>query len=192
MESQAHLSDNAIIKLYFDRNERAIEETDLKYGKLLYTVAYNCLKSKECSKECQNDAYLEVWNTVPPTRPKALRPFLVKIVRCISINRYKQMRAEKRIPSELTVSMEELSYALQSDRGAEEAYRAKEIGRVISDYVRGLSQKRQYIFMERYYMAGTVEDIANALRLTESAVYKELAKIKAGLKLHLERNDIYI
>jgi RNA polymerase sigma-70 factor (ECF subfamily) len=191
MDNESYLSDESIVKLYFLRDENAIAQTDLKYGKLLHTVAYNCLNDDECAKECQNDTYLETWNRIPPECPKLLRAFLCKITRCIAINRYKQMRAKRRVPSELTVSMEDLAYTLHSGDTAG-AYDAKELGRVISDFVRSLPQKQRYIFMERYYMAGSVSDIAKALRLTESAVYKELTKIKLGLKMHLERNEIYI
>ena len=38
----------------------------------------------------------------------------------------------------------------------------------------------------------SVEEIAKALGVTESAVYKELTKIKRGLKKHLEENEVNI
>jgi len=35
------LTDEEIIRLYFERNESAISATDKKYGKYLITIAYN-------------------------------------------------------------------------------------------------------------------------------------------------------
>ena len=192
MNRDEYLSDEGIVKLYFDRDENAISQTDLKYGKLLLTVAYNCLADKESAKECQNDTYFETWNRVPPDRPMSLRAYLVKIVRCRAMNRYQQMRALKRVPSELTLSMEELDFSLHDNMSVEQICDQKYLTKVIEGYVRSLGEKRRYIFMERYYMAGSVASIAKALRLTESAVYKELGVIKLGLREHLERNDIYI
>ena len=189
MGQERYLSDEQIVCLYFERDEDAIGQTDFKYGKLLYTLAYRCVNDAEIAKECQNDTYLQTWNRIPPTRPQSLAAFLCKIARCVSVHRYKQMSRGKRISPQLTVSLEELSNTLSS---SEEEYDAKMLGRVISEYVKGLSVKQRYIFMERYYMAGSVSEIAAALRLTESAVYKELTKIKLGLKMHLERNEIYI
>ena len=46
------LHDLNIIELYFARDERAIKETEAKYGRLCYGIAYNILKNHEDSKEC--------------------------------------------------------------------------------------------------------------------------------------------
>ena len=60
------MDDLTIIELYFARNEKAIEETDKKYGKLCFSVANNILFNDEDSEECVNDTYLSVWNKIPP------------------------------------------------------------------------------------------------------------------------------
>lgn len=39
------MEDNQIIKLYFERSEQAIKETDTKYGGYCYSIAYNILAS---------------------------------------------------------------------------------------------------------------------------------------------------
>ena len=69
---------------------------------------------------------------------------------------------------------------------------AEEIGRLISDYVRGLSKQNRYIFVGRYYMADSIEQIARELNITASSVYKALDRIKVGLKNHLERNGVIV
>ena len=69
---------------------------------------------------------------------------------------------------------------------------AEEIGRLISDYVRDLSKQNRYIFVGRYYMADSVEQIAQELNLTASSVYKSLDRIKVGLKNYLERNGVIV
>ena len=46
-----------IIELYFERNEQAIKETDIKYGKLCHKIAYNILNNLQDSEECVNDTY---------------------------------------------------------------------------------------------------------------------------------------
>ena len=43
------MDDLKIIELYFSRDENAIKETDSKYGKLCYRIAYNILKNNEDS-----------------------------------------------------------------------------------------------------------------------------------------------
>ena len=39
--NKSTISDEAIIALYWNRDESAIEETDLKYKNYLYSVVYN-------------------------------------------------------------------------------------------------------------------------------------------------------
>jgi len=186
------IADEQIIEMYWQREEAAIQETDNKYGKFLYKIAFNILYDRYDSEECQNDTYLGIWNAIPPTRPAVFQAFITRIMRHIAINCYKKKICKKRVPSEMTVSMEELSSSLHSGKTVETDYDAEEVGKIISEYVRGLTDREQYIFVGRFYIAETVENIAKELGLTDSSVYKEIKKIKKGLKAHLERNEVYI
>ena len=90
------MEDTAIIDLYWKRDEQAIVETDLKYGKYCHTVAYNVLNDIEDSRECVNDTWLRAWNSMPPKRPSVLRAFLAKITRNLAFDRYRARGAAKR------------------------------------------------------------------------------------------------
>jgi RNA polymerase sigma factor (sigma-70 family) len=63
---------------------------------------------------------------------------------------------------------------------------------VISEYIRQLSERQRYIFVDRYYMAETVEKTAEDLGISPQTVYRELEKIKRGLKKYLEGKGIYV
>ena len=186
------LSDERIIELYWQREERAIRETDRKYGQMLLRLGYGILHDRCDSEECRNDTYLGVWKAVPPARPAVFPAFLSGIMRRIAINRYKEKTCKKRIPSELTMAIEDLGEALPSETTVQTELEAKELGRHISDYVRGLPERKQYLFVGRYYMARSVKGLAKELGLTGSAVYKELDKIKQGLKQHLESKGVIV
>lgn len=179
------LPDEKIIELYWDRNEQAIRETDLKYGRYLLTVAYNILHDSQDCEECRNDTYLGTWNAIPPHRPGFFQAFLTKILRRIAINRYKQKHREKRIPSELTVSLEEFGDTLRDESTADGSIDTTEIGRVISDFLRNLPEKRRLIFVFRYYYADSVENIAGMLGVGPRSVYNELSALRDGLKKRL-------
>lgn len=191
-EQQTVIADEQIIELYWQRNENAIQETDKKYGQFLFGIAYNILHDRLDCEECQNDTYLGVWNAIPPTRPIAFPAFITQIMRNIAINRFKEKTSKKRIPSELTVSIEDVNNILHSGDTVAAEYEAEEVGRIINDYVRQLSDRQRYIFIDRFYLAEPVETIANDLSISVPTVYREIDKIKQGLKLHLERNDIFI
>ena len=185
------MSDGEIIELYFRRDERAISETDAKYGKYLFSVAYNVVHDRLDCEECLNDTYLDAWNAMPPERPAVLKAFLAIIMRRRAIDRYKAEKRKKRIPSELTVSLSELEFALSDDTPQSEL-EAEELCRIISDFLRSLPERRAYIFMSRYYAARPIREIANKLCVSESTVNKELALIRQSLRKMLESEGYFI
>ncbi len=183
------LSDEDIIELFFSRNESAIEETDKKYGKLLFSIAYRFLNDYGECEECKNTAYLAVWNSIPPNRPRIYVAFISTLMRNVAIDRYKHLRSKKYIPSEFTVALDEIN-ALQSDDDIEKHIESEELKRIINSFIKGLSAKNRFIFIERFYMAESVENIAKELKTGVSNVYKALERIKSSLKKELERNGV--
>lgn len=185
-------SDEEIINWYWNREEKAITKTDIKYGQFLFQMAYRILHDRMDSEECKNDTYLGIWNTIPPARPAVFPAFIAAILRRIAINRYRERRAQKRIPSELTLALDECEGLLFEEETADSRYDAKEIGRLLSRYVGELSERQRYIFIERFYMAEPVKNITDDLGIGAATVYRELEKIKEGLKTYLEKNEVYL
>ncbi len=183
---RAPLPDEEIIDLYFERDERAVDETDLKYRKYLFAVAYNILYCNEDCEECLNDTYVGAWNTMPPQRPLNLKAFLTTILRRSAINRYREAQMQKRVPSNMTSALEELDYMLSGDTVDDEVD-AKRLGKVISAYLKTLSKRQRYIFMSRYYMAESIDKIASDMSVSKSTVNKEISLIKEGLQNTLEK-----
>ena len=180
------MDDDKIVELYWERNEKAIEETDFKYKKYLFSIAYNVVHDRLDCEECLNDIYLGAWNAIPPTKPNALKAFLTTITRRIAIKRYHSNLKQNVIPSEMTISLSELEDFVAGDGDVDSDFDAERLGRVISDFVRSLSERKQFIFMSRYYVADPIDTIASDLGLSRSMVNKELATIRSTLKEKLE------
>ena len=180
-------SDEAILALFFDRDESAITETDRKYGKYLLAVAYNILQDREDSKECQNDTYLRIWNSIPPERPRAFSAYLAKIIRGLAINRLRDARRKKRIPPELIHSLSELEGVLPAQIDEEQS---RLIAQVISAFLRGESENGRYIFMSRYFYMRPISHVADALGVSQSTVKKRLQTMKEKLREALEKEEI--
>lgn len=187
--SKIPLDDELIVELYWHRDEKAIEETDFKYKRYLFSIACNILHNRLDCEECLNDTYLGVWNAVPPARPNVLKAFLATIVRRIAVKRYHSNQKRSVVPSEMTVSLSELEDFIADDNDASADFDAEELGRTISEFVRSLSERRQFIFMSRYYVCDTVNTIAKHLDLSRSMVNKELAAIRSALKEKLESEE---
>ena len=191
-QSNDTMEDASIIELYWQRNERAISETEKKYGKYLYTIAYNIVHDQLDSEECVNDTYRGTWESIPPARPNAFAVFLAKITRNIAVSKYRKNAAAKRIPSELTVSLEELDPYLSGSPSPEEEFAASELGKLLNIYLRSLSKRAELIFICRYYYADSVTKIATMLEVSERTVYRELTEIKQGLKSFLEKEGFLL
>ena len=185
--SRVALPDEEIVELYFARNERAIKETDHKYGKYLLTIAYNIVRDQLDCEECLNDTYLSTWNRIPPTRPSVFQAFLSKIMRNVAVDKYRHNTADKRIPSELVVSLNELDNCLPDEMSMEEEQAIAELSRMLNDYLLRLSDRERLLFVCRYYYADKISEIAKMLQAGERTVYRELAELRDGLRAHLEK-----
>lgn len=185
------LSDEAIIELYWQRNESAIEHTDKKYKKYLYTIAYNILHDKIDSEDCLIDTYVGTWNAIPPQRPTFFQAFLSKITRNIAVNRYKKNTADKRGGCELTLSLDELGDAMPHAPSAEEAYLISQIGDILNDFIRALDDRDALIFICRYYCADRVAAIAAMLNVSERTVFTRLSAMREELKAILVKEGYF-
>ena len=181
------MKDERIVALYWERDERAIEETDFKYKNYLYTVAYHIIHDNSDCEECLNDTYLGAWNAMPPTKPAMLKAFLTTILRRVAIKRYHHGLRQRAIPSELTLSLGEVEEFIADDGDVDAEFNAKRLGLVLSAFVHSLSPHRRYIFMSRYYIAEPIDTIAGVLQVSRSTVNKELAAIRLALKEKLEK-----
>ena len=186
------MSDEKIVDLYWQRDEQAIKETDIKYKKFLLSVAMNIVHDMCDSEECLNDTYLAAWNSMPPERPAILRAFLTRIMRNIATDRFRQKTRKKRIPPDIIDPLSDFENILIDEHDIQEEYILKEIGERIDQYVRALSERRMYIFMARYYFSRPTDEIAEALGVSVSTVSKELTAIKIGLRQVLESEGYII
>lgn len=184
----ATIADEQIIDMFWNRNEKAIRETDNKYGRFLFRIAYNILNDRLDCEECQNDTYLAIWNAIPPNRPNMFSMFIAKIIRNTAIKKYKEKSRKKRIPSEMVISIDEFEEILHSSNSTEEEYSSRELGKLINDYIGTLNERQQYIFIGRFYMGDKLEIIAYELGIHASTVHREIEKIKINFRLYLKRN----
>jgi len=188
---KALLSDQEIVELYWQREERAITATDDKYGNYLFVIAYNIVHDKMDCEECLNDTYLGTWNSIPPARPKAFQAFISKIMRCAAINKFKARSADRRIPSEMTIALEEMDEFISSNDSIEEERCTEALGKAISEYLDTLDDNSATMFICRYYYADKVDDIARMMKVHRSTVFRGLADMRQGLKEKLIKEGLW-
>jgi RNA polymerase sigma-70 factor (ECF subfamily) len=111
------MEDRGIVGLFLERSEQAIGKLAEKYGRLCHQIAGNILSSAHDAEECVNDAYLALWNSIPPEKPQFLRAYLLKVLRNIAYDRLDKRNAMQR-RSNMTVCMQELEDCLPSESEA--------------------------------------------------------------------------
>ena len=184
------MDDQKIIDLYFDRNEQAITETDVKYGKLCHNIAYNILSNREDSEECVNDTYIGVWNAIPPTRPDNFMAFVCRIARNLSLKRLEFLKREKR-SADVILSLDELSAVLPDERYAPDVS-DEDVGRLISQFLRTQKEDVRNVFIRKYYFFDSVKEIAERYSFTESKVKNMLFYTRNKLKDYLIKEGVEI
>ena len=146
------IDDERIIALFWERSEEAIQELDSKYGKICNKLSYNILNDSQDAEECVNDAYLGTWNAIPPAHPEPLLPYIVKIVRNLSLKIYWKKEAAKR-NSIFTVAMQEIDDCIAAPQTVEDKVEANELAHIIEDFLDTLTEKERVVFMRRYAYA---------------------------------------
>ena len=185
------MDDEEIIGLFFERSEQAIQELDTKYGKTCHSLSYRILNDRQDAEECVNDAYFGAWNAIPPAHPDPLLAYIVKIVRNLSLKLYWKKEAAKR-NSIFTVAMQEIDDCIADPKTVEGDLEAKELARIIENFLDTLSEKERVIFMRRYAYADPYADIARRVEISEKNVSVRLALIRRKMKQYLMEREVFV
>ncbi|MBR5825503.1 MAG: sigma-70 family RNA polymerase sigma factor [Clostridia bacterium] len=186
------MDDKDIIKLYFDRSEKAISKTSEKYGRYLMRIAKNILISHQDSEECVNDTYLKAWNSIPPKTPQSLRAYLGRITRNSAINLCKKRTAEKRGTSVADIIFSELEACIPSELTVEKDIDEKFLISLLEDFLRDQKEKNRNIFVRRYWYCESLSQIAKDLSMKESTVASILYRMRLNLKEKLEKEGLTV
>ena len=185
------MTDEQIIELYWERKERAIKESNSKYGSYCYMIAYDILSNNEDSEECVNDTWFCAWNVIPPQRPRRLSAFFAKITRNLSFNKYKAKKADKRGGNNVTIALDELEECVPDSASVETILLRNELSDNISTFLHTLSERDCNIFIRRYFYVDSIEKIAAYYCMKESNVLMNLSRTRKKLRVYL-RKEGYI
>ena len=100
------MKDEEILRLYRQRDEQAIAETQKRYGALCYTIACNVLRDRGDAEECVNDTWRRAWDRIPPDEPQSMAAYLGRVTRNLALNRLQKQNRLKRGGGEMTLIWE--------------------------------------------------------------------------------------
>ena len=113
------MKDREIVELFWKRSPQAVDALAMAYGTQLRRLAGNILSNPQDAEECVNDAYLGLWDSIPPARPQPLLPYALRVVRNLCLKRYHWNIAQKR-NSQFDLAYSELESCLADHTGPEQ------------------------------------------------------------------------
>ncbi|MBR4023298.1 MAG: RNA polymerase sigma factor [Ruminococcus sp.] len=181
------MEDNQIILLFNQRNEHAITEITEKYGELCRKTASRILETKQDVDECVNDALMQMWNCIPPNHPTNLVAFLITITRNIALDRHKYNTRHKRGKAQINLVLDELSDCIHSSEDVEESIEERLLVQSIERFLDTLSYDARTIFVQRYLVMLSVNEITIKYNLSVSKVKVTLMRVRQKLRKYLKQ-----
>ena len=185
------MEDRRILDLFLARAEEAIAALDEKYGRLCYRIAMNILSCAADAEECRADTNLAVWNTVPPSEPDQLMPYVCRIARNLAVDRYRYNHAARRDAGG-DVLLSEIGEIVSDTAGAEDEAMASAVAKAISDFLRTQRTDYRKLFVRRYWYGDGVDDIAAELGITAGSASVRLHRMRERLRTYLGKRGISV
>lgn len=186
------LDDSQIVELFLQRDENAIKQTTEKYGSRLRSLANGIVNDQQTSEECENDTYLEAWNSIPPHEPRSyLFTFLARITRHIALNCCRDRNRLKRSAyiCELSEEMEQcIPYPDDNECRIDNLALSEAINRFLAK----LDEEKRNIFLRRYWYMDSIADISKRFAISESKVTSILFRCRNQLREHLMKEGYTI
>ena len=181
------IEDSEIIRLFEQRDQRAIQETEQKYGRLGIRMAAGLTGSEQDAEECLNDALMRLWDKIPPEKPESLGGFFMTICRRMALDRRKAQKREKRGGGRAALALEELSECLASPEHPEEQYDKRALSSAIGRFLDTLPAEARVMFILRYWSCLSVQEITAECGGTDSKVKMSLLRTRNKLREYLEQ-----
>ena len=181
------MDDAEILNLFLVRSEEAIRETEKKYAGYCRTVSYGILGNCEDAEECVNDTLLRAWNSIPPNRPDNLRVYLGRIVRNLSIDRYRGSVRKKRGEGAAEASFSELENLLPTLGTSEDDLNEEELLRSVNEFLKEQKELHRKVFIQKVWYLMPVRKIAELHGISESKTLSILYRMRRKLEAKLRK-----
>ncbi len=183
------MDESAVIKLFEERSEEAISALSSMYGTLLLSLAHSITGNREDAEECVNDAYLAVWNAIPPLKPDSLKSYTCRIVRNQALKRFERDHTAKRDGGSL-YCYEDLEEILSTEQAVDDGIQAEELARYIRRFLEEQNDFKGKLFIRRYWYNESYAALSAETGLSESALRTQLNRIKKALRHYLKSEGL--
>ena len=184
------MDDQAILSLFRQRQDRAIAETEAKYGKLCFRVADNILADARDAEECVNDTLLRAWNAIPPEQPGRLSAWLTRVTRNLAVSRLREKTAEKRGGTQIPLVLDELAECLSGGTEPERELERGELTEAVNRFLSGLKREERDLFVARYFFAASHAELAERTGWSVGKIKSTLRRSRLKLQAQLKEEGL--
>lgn len=181
------MDDKEILRLFNERDEKAISAANERFGMYLEKIAENITFSREDAEEIVNDVLLKAWELIPPNAPEHLSAFLGKLARNEAISRRRAALTEKRGCGELPIVLDEISEIVSGGSDVEKEFESRELMREISAFVRKLPPLKRDMFVCRYWYCMSISELSAKFGVSQTNATTTLLRVREKLKAHLRK-----
>lgn len=181
------MEDEKIVELYIRKDETAVERTQMKYGQRLRALSQHIVEDWQTAEECENDTYMEAWNSIPPHEPKSyLYAFLARITRHLSLNCCRDRGRLKRSAfiSELSAEMEQ---CIPAPDDMECRIDDLVLRQAIDGFLDTLSEEKRNVFLRRYWYLDSVAAISKRYAISQSKVKTMLFRMRDQMRNYFKQ-----
>ena len=184
------MRDQEMVELFWRRSEQALDEVESAYGFQLRRLAGNLLGNPQDVEECLNDAYLALWDAIPPARPQPLLPYALRVVRNLCLKRRRYNTAQRRF-SPFDAAFGELEHMLADESaGPEHRQDAAELTAALEGFLRGLPRRDRQLFLGRYWYGASHRDLGLRLGMSENNAAVRLSRLRDKLRRYLQEKEV--
>lgn len=185
------MDDEKIVDQIWNGEERGVDALNRKYGSLMHSIARNILSDEEDARETVNDALLQIWDAIPPSRPENLLAYACRVARNLALNRWKFNRRHKR-NNGADVLMSELEECLPTQRDPSAQNEARETAALINTFLYLQPETARMLFVRRYFFGDGVDQLARDFNLSRQQVSDRLYQTRKKLRKYLMKEGVVV
>ena len=180
MKSLKRYSDDELIKLIAEDNEKAFEALFDRHWETAHFIARSKLKSREVAQEIVDDLFISFWQRRHTLQIDNFQHYLRVAIK------YKVLTY---IRLQLARDKHFLDYQEQLPVQSEETLKSVEYNdllRALEDGMKSLPEKTQEVFRLSRLEGRTVSEIANQLKVSEKAIEYHITRSRKELRFYLK------
>lgn len=172
-------SEFELVRGIINQDEDAYEYMVCKYAKIIFCLAYNILSgshSKEDIEECVADVFLDAWIKISEFDEERanFRSWL------LILTKYKALSYRRRKSPSNVVDIEDVE--VKDDHNLEKQVLLRQEQEQVIKIINSFQKIDREIFVRRFFLGEKINDLAEALNLSRSAVDNRLLRGRKTIK----------